>query len=187
MFRIDVAANTVQRVATEQQSNSMGNGGVFVANEAALTDSKSISNANLVSLFNSMSEKPVKKFETRAAGVKRLWALMVEKVPVAEEPVADEPVAEEAAAPKPKRGKKEKAAPSEPKTKGRKAGSGKFAGKTVFALQDVNPRRVGSHGFNSYEVIRGKKDGVPYAEYISGGGRPNDLKWDIAHKWAEVR
>ena len=26
-----------------------------------------------------------------------------------------------------------------------------------------------------------------YADYIKAGGRPNDLRWDIEHKWAEVK
>lgn len=70
---------------------------------------------------------------------------------------------------------------------GRPAGTGKFAGKTIYPKCRNNPRRVGSKGWHSYEIILGRTDGVPYEEYVAKGGRARDLQWDIDRKWAEVR
>jgi hypothetical protein len=75
----------------------------------------------------------------------------------------------------------------EPAKRGRKNGTGEFAGKRIYALKQVNPRRIGTSGFNSYEIIRGKTEGVTYDEYIAAGGVPRDLRWDIDHKWTEVK
>lgn len=71
--------------------------------------------------------------------------------------------------------------------RGRKPGTGQFAGKTVFAKKQVNPRRAGTKGWHSYNIFLGKPEGVPYADYIAAGGRAVDLDWDIKHKFAEVK
>lgn len=128
----------------------------------------------LARFYNTIAEKPVNKFSDKGAAARRVWA-MVQGAPIAPEEEKSQPVAPSVPTDKPV-GKR-----------GRQPGSGEFAGKTVFALKDVNPRRIGTAGFKSFEIIRGKKDGVSYADYIAAGGRPNDLRWDIEHKWAEVK
>jgi hypothetical protein len=46
----------------------------------------------------------------------------------------------------------------------------------------INPRKQGSHGHRSMAVVlEAGADGLSYEDYIKGGGRPNDLKWDIDH------
>src|SRR5262249_44522283 len=62
--------------------------------------------------------------------------------------------------------------------------SPKFAGRFVFRLVKENPRRPGTHGYNSFKLI---SDGMTYEEYRRLGGRNNDLQWDIDHKWVEMR
>jgi hypothetical protein len=49
----------------------------------------------------------------------------------------------------------------------------------------VNPRREGTHGFNSYSILL-KHPGIKYEDYIAKGGRHNDLAWDIAHDYVKV-
>jgi hypothetical protein len=61
-----------------------------------------------------------------------------------------------------------------------------FSGKTLRISASVaengNPRKVGSHGHKSMQIlIDAGPGGVSYEEYISEGGRSNDLQWDIAH------
>lgn len=70
---------------------------------------------------------------------------------------------------------------------GRPMGTGKFAGKTVFAKCKKNPRRNGVKGWHSYEIIRGKEHGVLCDDYVALGGRAKDLQWDIDRGWAEVK
>lgn len=153
-----------------------GNDMPVYASEADILASKATV-SELARFYNTIAEKPVNKFSDKAAAARRVWA-MVQGTPIAPEEEKPQPEAKPAPV----------AAPvAEKKGRGRKAGSGEFAGKTVFALKDVNPRRIGTAGFKSFEIIRGQKDGVLYADYIAAGGRPNDLRWDIEHKWAEVK
>ena len=67
------------------------------------------------------------------------------------------------------------------KPRGRQA---RYAGMRLFKTTAVNPRRKGSHGYNSFELIR---DGMTYEAYLDAGGRLRDLKWDIDRGWVEAR
>jgi hypothetical protein len=73
----------------------------------------------------------------------------------------------------------------EAKTKTTKA-TGKFAGKAIHLLVKDNPRKAGTHGWRSFEIVR-KQPGISYEAYIAAGGRNNDLRWDVEHKFAEVK
>jgi hypothetical protein len=55
----------------------------------------------------------------------------------------------------------------------------KFSGKFLYKLVDKNPRREGTWGYRSWELI---KDGMSYEAYKAAGGRNNDLQWDIDRK-----
>lgn len=51
-----------------------------------------------------------------------------------------------------------------------------YAGKLIYKNVDGNPRREGTHGFKSFALI---KNGMTYEQYITAGGRANDLAWDV--------
>lgn len=53
----------------------------------------------------------------------------------------------------------------------------------IKKLVQDNPRRSGTHGFKSWQVII---DGMDIAAYLENGGRMNDLLWEIKHKHIEV-
>lgn len=59
-----------------------------------------------------------------------------------------------------------------------------FKGKVIKKLVVDNPRREGTHGHRSWELI---KNGMTYEAYIEAGGRPNDLKWDLDREWVSVK
>jgi hypothetical protein len=59
----------------------------------------------------------------------------------------------------------------------------KFTGKKIAKLVKENPRRKGSAGFKSFELI---KNGMTYEAYIAAGGRRTDLDWGIKHKHVKV-
>lgn len=80
------------------------------------------------------------------------------------------------------------------KTRGRPA---KFSGMKLFPSESLlstkanpegdidpevslyaNPRRVGSHGYNSMQVII-NAPGITTEDFVKAGGRLNDLRWDI--------
>jgi hypothetical protein len=154
--------------------------------EEELQACEAIRPKDLVNIYNMFAEKPVKRFETRADGVRRAWAVMTTE----EEPTQSEGKADPEVKPAPVTEPTDEGMvppPAPPKPRGRAKGTGKYADKRVFALKETNPRRAGTHGYDSYQIILGKKEGVPYPEFIKAGGRPNDLQWDIDRKNAEVR
>lgn len=66
----------------------------------------------------------------------------------------------------------------------RKGRTSEFAGKliklTAAIAEKGNPRKVGTFGHKSMEIIiNAGGDGIRYEEFASEGGRPNDLRWDI--------
>ena len=54
-----------------------------------------------------------------------------------------------------------------------------FSGKKITKLQRENPRREGTHGHKSWELI---KNGMTVDAYLDAGGRMNDLRWDLSRK-----
>lgn len=58
------------------------------------------------------------------------------------------------------------------------------AGKKIYRLVKENPRREGSIGWTSFNLIR---DGMTYEEYISAGGRAGDVQWDLDHGFIELK
>lgn len=163
MFCIDTKTLSINRVSSKEMSRKFGNGVHFIASEEDLLDSP-LSNQQLVDLYNSLAEKPTKRFSNRIVAVRRVWSMMRVKVAG------------------------EECKKLTPRKLGRPRGTGKFAGTRVFAKWEKNPRkRINSFGWKSYEIIRGKPEGVPYEEYIEAGGRPQDLQWDINRGWAEAK
>lgn len=54
-----------------------------------------------------------------------------------------------------------------------------FAGKVLRAAVPENPRRPGSRGHDSFQLLLDHPDGMTYEEFATAGGRPNDLMWDF--------
>lgn len=62
----------------------------------------------------------------------------------------------------------------------------KFSRKTLRALSSTNPRREGTKGHRSYQLILKAGGEMPYSIYKLQGGRPNDLQWDLDHGHVEL-
>lgn len=162
----------------------------------------------MAKFYNRLTGNDVKKFSDKASAARRIWDAAVaaneefnEQNKDADTPAPDatqpQPDAPEAAGEQTEQGEGNSQPDSEGQPvavpvadkgkRGRKPGTGQFAGKTVFAKKQVNPRRAGTKGWHSYNIFLGKSEGVPYADYIAAGGRAVDLDWDIKHKFAEVK
>jgi hypothetical protein len=59
-----------------------------------------------------------------------------------------------------------------------------FSGKRIYRIAKTNPRREGTWGWKSFNLIT---DGMTFEEYKNKGGRNNDLQWDIDKKFVELR
>lgn len=75
------------------------------------------------------------------------------------------------------KGAKAKADKPEGEGRGRKS---QYSGMILKTDVTANPRREGTHGHKSFGIILAAgKNGITYEDYISKGGRLNDLNWDI--------
>lgn len=63
----------------------------------------------------------------------------------------------------------------------------KFSGKRIVPSRKDNPRRPGSHGYRSYEIVRKRPKGISFEDYIERGGRTQDLQWDLDHGFVKVQ
>ena len=61
----------------------------------------------------------------------------------------------------------------------------KLNGKRLISTREVNPRREGSHGWHSHNIIL-VHPGITYEDYRSAGGRNNDLRWDVEREWVLI-
>lgn len=137
------------------------------------TDIKTLSTADLVALYNRLAGKNIKKFESRAIAEARVEIALSNGSPAAvavaltakNKPMGD-------------------ARQSGPKRTGLPGPNSQYAGKRLHIVTKTNPRRAGTAGWNSFEVMR---EGMTYEEYRLKGGRSNDLAWDVAHGYVEMR
>ncbi len=58
-----------------------------------------------------------------------------------------------------------------------------FAGMKITKLVKENPRREGTIGHASFELI---ENGMTYEAFIEAGGRWQDLVWDVEHEHVKV-
>ena len=61
-----------------------------------------------------------------------------------------------------------------------------FKGKMIRSKTPTNPRREATKGFHSMQILIDAGVSISYEDYVAGGGRPNDLAWDISKGNAEV-
>ena len=115
---------------------------------------------HLVSIYNALTGGAVKKFESRAVGVKRLMATLAEKATPGPQP-AEPAITNE-----------EKKMSDTPKRRGKPAS---IAQDAVITHVAENPKRAGSSAhtrFSLYQV------GMTVAEYEAAGGAPGDVRDD---------
>jgi hypothetical protein len=78
--------------------------------------------------------------------------------------------------------KKSSVAKAARKNRGAAGGPGRvsaYSGKRIVRLVKENPRRKGTHGYKSWNLL---KKGMTYEQYLAAGGRRVDLAWDLAKK-----
>lgn len=140
------------------------------------------SNAERLSVYNKYAAKKVKRFPDTKTAIRRT-AQVLESCNVK---LKDITTSKPANNDKPKVVKK-KVAPK--KTVAKKEGNlpgpkSEFVGKKLYKLVKENPRRKGSIGYKSFEVIR---NGMKYETFIELKGINKDLRYDVNHGHVEVR
>jgi hypothetical protein len=174
-FAYNPIAKTIAVYPDAQTRSNAGNSGIPFNTESELAASP-LTLEQLVDLHNVLAGegRGVKGFGDRAAAAKLTFDLATKaKIPV---PASDAAPKTEGAAPKASKGKK-KAEGSE--GEGASAGrSGDYAGHKLKSAVDANPRREGSHGAASFQIVL-DNPGISYEDFIAKGGRPQNLRKDI--------
>lgn len=166
-----------------------GNGTLIFSDEDDLVKSP-IPTSVLVSVYNRHnSSNPIKDFRDKTTAAKRIFALAEARAELVEaprtQPVLEklEPVAETLkkvkSAKLPREKKVTEMSDESSAKRGRKSSNN---GLKLYPKEGLteNPRREGTHGHKSMQIIL-DNPGISYEEFIAQGGRAQDLRWDMLH------
>lgn len=170
------------------------------------TEIKAAKTSDLVALYNKLTGKNIKKFESRKIAEARtqdavnnsgkmVAAAVIDEIKVAKTNFALDHSRVVAKSPPPKKMNEQEALEAAAKNSAAIRGTGprstglpgphsQYAGKKLHRLVSTNPRREGTAGWTSFNCLR---NGMTYEEYRLAGGRSNDLAWDVAHGFVEVK
>jgi len=194
VFAIDYKKNKLRAFKNEKAARSMGEVVLFTSvNE--LLENRNTTNQGIVAVYNNCTDVAVKRFSDTRTGAARLFKLAqdihVESTPFDEAPKKTPQVAPLKGmtplgiAPKSAPFSRENMGMDVVKTDVKKP-RGKYAGKSIRCLVEKNPRREGTKGFHSMGILINSSIPVSYENYISEGGRPNDLAYDIEKGHVEL-
>lgn len=157
---------------TKREALNFGNGLVLVQHPIDLEQSK-ISIADMLDLYNyvSKSAQPIKNFRDRKTAAEKLMALAEAKAEIANCSAKETKVENSVSA------------TVEKQTANRKGRSSSFKGRLISISPSLekNPRREGTNGHKSIEIVINARNGITYEDFIDQGGRRKDLAWDLAH------
>ena len=209
VFSIDYKKNKLRAFNSEHAARNMGEVVIF-RDAKELLENRNTTGRGLVEVYNNCVDKPVKKFADNKTGAERIFKLAQEihiestpfdkSVEIVTGPpswVTAQPI-KKGASPipiDPLSVDQESSGTSEPssltRSQIRKLSKiakprGKYAGKSIRCLVEKNPRREGTKGFHSMGILINSSIPVSYENYISEGGRPNDLAWDLEKGHVEL-
>lgn len=166
-----------------------------------------VSTADMLKWFNSdKGDKAIKKFSSRLVGAQSIFKELGHLSDEEQDAAQADADKRAAAAPvasggqvttksdAPQASGADASADAPAASSGRKGRSSQYAGKTLIgAVKEnqegavVNPRRDGTPGHKSLGLIlNAGKAGISYEDFVAGGGRNQDLLWDIAHDNVKV-
>ena len=156
------------------QANSNGNGATIISDSDDLMNAQ-VTAAMMVSLYNHYNpDNKVLKFTDRPTAVKRIMSLAEAKAEIIQLEKTQPDINK----------KVEPVSKVMEKLKAEKADGAarvsKLNGKKLTASTQENPRREGTHGHKSMQLIL-DNPGITYEKFIELGGRANDLRWDMDH------
>ena len=188
VFSIDYKKNKLRAFNSEHAARNMGEVVIF-RDAKELLENRNTTGRGLVEVYNNCADKPVKKFADNKTGAERIFKLAqdihVESTPFDKDDA--KPVKKSRPFSRENMGipplgvdvaKVVKADAKQPR--------GKYAGKSIRCLVEKNPRREGTKGFHSMGILINSSIPVSYENYISEGGRPNDLAWDLEKGHVEL-
>ena len=181
VFSIDYKKNKLRAFNSEHAARNMGEVVIF-RDAKELLENRNTTGRGLVEVYNNCVDKPVKKFTDNKTGAERIFKL-AQEIHVESTPFDKADAKQESS------GTSEPSSLTRPQI--RKLSKiakprGKYAGKSIRCLVEKNPRREGTKGFHSMGILINSSIPVSYENYISEGGRPNDLAWDLEKGHVEL-
>ena len=178
-YAINFKNSTIRAFTSTSVASKMGNGLVVFTSAEDLLADPNTTGYGMVEVYNTYADKPVKKFSDNRTGAERILKLargiQIESTPF---DYADKPAPEDRGAAALWNTTMGKADIKKPR--------GKYAGKMIRCLVEKNPRRENTKGFHSMGILINSSVPVSYENYISEGGRPNDLAWDLEKGHVEL-
>jgi hypothetical protein len=136
-----------------------GNGYSIVEKVEDLSDLRAFPTQALVNLYNQTAERKVTRFRDRATAERKVFQMLSEQVadPVESESDEQEPTQEV------------------------KAKRVSFKGKMIEAICKENPRRAGTGGFKSMQILIDANGPISFEDFLEAGGRRVDFAWDLEY------
>jgi len=154
---------------------------------------------SLTAIYNKLSNSNLSRFRDHAMANSRVFAIIKgladdpnieSSFDVTEEKPAEKPADKNANRDKPKeeeddvnKAAKKTTAKKEPAEKTERTRNKLDVNKKIKLLVEINPRRPGTGGHKSFELI---KNGMKVSEFIEAGGRRVDLIWDLERKHVKL-
>lgn len=187
LYAIEAKTKQLRVFNDEKDARSNGNGFITFTTPEELCANPNTSGPFLVDVYNNaLPKEQVKKFADRATGAKRVFKLFTSEKILNLKPAEVSPDENaEAIVENLKKVRTKKVQSKYSWSHGKTAGP--LAKKMVRSVVKQNPRREGTMAYDAFQILLdlGGKP-ISFEDYVSKGGRRNDLAYDIVHGWAEV-
>jgi|TARA_R110000824_G_scaffold16456_5_gene68195 hypothetical protein len=188
LYRTGKEAPNFKVFASEKDAMNSGNSFNIVKEQSCLSDVRLFPTGFLVDLYNLKAERKISKFRDRTTAEKRVWQMLIEQGMLANvETLLDQKDDKQTDEKAQHFAKKDNQTDKPRKTRKSRH---EYAGKIITTTCFQNPRKKKTgDGYFSMQLIINSMDssgGISYEDYISGGGRLQDLKWDLERGWASV-
>lgn len=169
MYALNRKTAKLRNFENKKVANQNGNGFVLFETPEQLLENPNVKGASgkfFVDVYNNHADNPVKKFESRQVAAKRIVQLAATlEVEKDRQDQSGEDTVQESA-PKKKRTS--------------------FKGKMLQSKTPTNPRREGTCGYRSMQILIDAGGPISYEAFTSAGGRSNDFAWDLERDRVEV-
>ena len=200
MYALDIKNLQLRNYESESAANENGNGFILFETAEELLENPNIKVGSaqvLLDVYNNISPKPVKKFESRLVAAKRITQLAFEMPTLNSRNYTGgktwDALSPDFAETHVNSGGKRVPGSAEAATNSTTFGDSvkkntrtSLKGKMLKTLTDENPRREGTGGFKSMQILIDADGPMAYEDFISAGGRKVDFMWDLERDRVEI-
>ena len=156
LYRTGKEAPKFEIFGSKEIARNSGSGFSIVEGRNCLSNISLFPTSFLVEIYNLKADRKIAKFRDRETAESRVWKMLSDQT--------NEPVEADAE-------------PSKELNLKRPS----FKGKMITALCKENPRRVGTGGFKSMQILIDAGGPISYEKFLEAGGRRQDFAWDLKY------